>query len=540
MKRWILAILSLALLGGLIGWRVKQKQGEAQAQIEQKEKRQKTPPLVGVAMVTKRDIVQDFEAVGSVEAPYTVQISSKITGRIEYLQVHEGDAVKKGQVLVRLETSQLEAQVNQQQAILAEARSRLAQAQIAQAPTNAGITSQIHQQDAALASAKADYAQTQAKYDADIASATGALTDANARYLASRTAVTVAEANVRNAEATYNNAKSRYERLQNLLEKGFVAAQLVDDARTAMLAQQAAVDVVKAQVQSATAMRESNLSLRKVAEKQLEIVKIKGPADLQASQAKLDQAKATLEFAKANRAQRPAYQQNIEALKASVQAAEASLRNIIALRAEAVLTAPMDGYITGHTIDKGSTASPGQTLLTMQEFRDVWATVPVPEEISRLVRVGMPAKVTCDAIPNETFTGRVVQLNPSGDPTSRQFTVRVLVNNAQNKIKPGMFTRVHLTTEKQTASTVVPKEALQNRPEGSYVMVVGADKHVSFRTVVVGATDTNYASIVQGLKEGEQIVVLSAAPLKEGQEVKMEEPKKEAKPVKETSKEPKP
>lgn len=540
MKRWILAILSLALLGGLIGWRVKQKQGEAQAQIEQKEKRQKTPPLVGVAMVTKRDIVQDFEAVGSVEAPYTVQISSKITGRIEYLQVHEGDAVKKGQVLVRLETSQLEAQVNQQQAILAEARSRLAQAQIAQAPTNAGITSQIHQQDAALASAKADYAQTQAKYDADIASATGALTDANARYLASRTAVTVAEANVRNAEATYNNSKARYERLQNLLEKGFVAAQLVDDARTAMLAQQAAVDVVKAQVQSATAMRESNLSLRKVAEKQLEIVKIKGPADLQASQAKLDQAKATLEFAKANRAQRPAYQQNIEALKASVQAAEASLRNIIALRAEAVLTAPMDGYITGHTIDKGSTASPGQTLLTMQEFRDVWATVPVPEEISRLVRVGMPAKVTCDAIPNETFTGRVVQLNPSGDPTSRQFTVRVLVNNAQNKIKPGMFTRVHLTTEKQTASTVVPKEALQNRPEGSYVMVVGADKHVSFRTVVVGATDTNYASIVQGLKEGEQIVVLSAAPLKEGQEVKMEEPKKEAKPVKETSKEPKP
>lgn len=537
MKRWILVMLLLGSLLGLIGWRVRLKQNDALAQIQQKEKRQKNPPLVGVTEVTERDIIQDFEAVGSVEAPYNVQMSSKITGRIEYLQVHEGDVVTKGQVLVRLDISQLEAQVNQQQASLAETRSRLAQAQIGQAPANAGIISQIHQQDAALASAKADLEQTKAHYEADIAGATGALTDANARYLASRTAVVVTEANVRNAEANLANTKSRYDRLQNLLDKGFVAAQVVDDARTAMVAQQTAVEVVKAQVLSAMAQRDSNLSLRKVAEKQLEIVKLKGPSDLQVSQAKLDQVKAALEFAKANRAQKPAYQQNIEALKSAVKAAEASLQNTVALRAEAVLKAPIDGYVTGRTMDVGTTVSPGQMILTVQEFREVWATIPVPEEISRLVKVGQSATVSCDAVPGKIFPGRVVQLNPSADPSSRQFTVRVLVNNAANTIKPGMFTRVHLTTERQDASLVVPKEAVQLRPEGSYVIVVGADKHVTLRTVVTGTSDTNYIALLEGVKRGETVVILSASALKEGQEVKIEEKKKDVAPS--GSKEPK-
>ncbi len=542
MKRWIPVFIVLAGLGGWFGWRVKQKQGEAIEQVQQKERRQKAPALVGITEVALRDMVQDIEAVGTVESPSNVQVAAKIAGRIMYLQVREGDPVKRGQVLVRLDPSQLEAQVRQQEATVAEARSRLAQVLLGQAPNNANITTQIRQQEAAVASAKADYEQTKARYDADIASASGALTEANARYMAARTNVNVTEANIRNAEANLENTKSRYNRLLNLLEKGFVAAQLVDDARTAVTAQQTAVDVAKAQRGAAMAQRDSNLTLRTVAEKQVEIVKLKGPADLQASAAKLEQAKAALELAKANTAQKPAYQQNIAALRANLLAAEANLKNIITQRAEAVLISSLDGYVTARSLDVGAMASPGQAILTVQEFRDVWVAMPLPEEASRKVRIGQTASITFDALPGKNFSGKTVQVNPSSDPNSRQFMVRVLLSNAQNMIKPGMFARVKILMDRTEQVVAIPKEALQQRPEGKYVIVVGKDNVARFHPIVVGASDSDYTAIPNGLEVGDKIVVLSASPVKEGQEVKVDTKKPEATPAEKSAekKEPKP
>src|SRR5207253_2677940 len=118
------------------------------------------------------------EAVGSVEAPLNVRISPKVTGRIDYLQAHEGDRVTQGEVLVRIDPSEIEAQVSQQQAAVAEAESRLAQAQITQNPTNVGVNTQITQQQAALASVRADYNQTKQNYSSQVASANAAVTDA--------------------------------------------------------------------------------------------------------------------------------------------------------------------------------------------------------------------------------------------------------------------------------------------------------------------------------------------------------------------------
>ncbi len=116
----------------------------------------KAPAPVTLASVTVQDIVSHFEYVGSVEAPLSVQIAPKVTGRIDFLQVKEGDHVSKGQMLVRLDPSDVQAQVQQQRATLAQAKYRLAQAQITQDPTNVSATTQIKQQEAVVASARAD------------------------------------------------------------------------------------------------------------------------------------------------------------------------------------------------------------------------------------------------------------------------------------------------------------------------------------------------------------------------------------------------
>ena len=109
----------------------------------------KAAPPVTVAPVASRDIVHTFVGVGSVVAPINVKIAPKVSGRLDYLTVREGAAVTPKDVIARINPSQIVAQISQQKAAVAEAQSRLAQAQFTQSPTNVNVTTQIEQQVAA-------------------------------------------------------------------------------------------------------------------------------------------------------------------------------------------------------------------------------------------------------------------------------------------------------------------------------------------------------------------------------------------------------
>src|SRR5581483_4172802 len=194
MKRFLYVLVPILALGLMIAWRLNVKKTEAAQQTKQREARMKAPPMVSVAPAQTRDIVQTFEAVGSVEAPFNVKIAPRLTGQIDFLQVREGDHVKKGQVLVRIDPSDLNSQVRQQQAALAEAQYRLAQAQINQNPTNVSVSTQIQQQAAAAA----------------------AVTDAQGRVDNANAAIGNAEAAIRSAQANLDNAQARYNRILDL------------------------------------------------------------------------------------------------------------------------------------------------------------------------------------------------------------------------------------------------------------------------------------------------------------------------------------
>src|SRR5260221_9171182 len=134
MKRLIIILVPVVALGGLIAWRLQRKQQDALAQTAQRTARSKAPTVVSVAPVVRRDVVETFETSGTIESPFNVKLSAKSPGRIEYLQVREGDRVQAGQALVRLDSSDIEAEVARNQALLAESRSRLAQALLNQNP----------------------------------------------------------------------------------------------------------------------------------------------------------------------------------------------------------------------------------------------------------------------------------------------------------------------------------------------------------------------------------------------------------------------
>ncbi len=506
MKRRFLALIPLVLILSLVGWRLNERRSEQAAMNQQQSARMNFAPVVSLAPAEVRDISSVFKATGSVEAPLNVKMASKITGRIDYLQAREGDRVRKGQVLVRIDPSEIEATVQQQQANLAEARYRLAQAQLNQSPANVAVNTQIRQQKASVASATADYNQVRENHKAQMASAAADVRDAEAK-------VTSAQAGIRAAQANLDNETARYNRIVGLYKQGFTAAQDVDDARAEVSVRQSALEIARELLKSAAAQKDS-------AEQDARIVKTRGEADIAASKARLDQAKASLDYATANSVQKPAYEQSLSALRSSVDAARAALRMAEARRADTVLKAPLDGVVTARYVDPGAIATPGQPIIAVQFTRQIWVTIAVPEEISPRLHIGQPARVTVDALPERVFTGSIIQVNGAADPESRQLMARVILDNRDGLFKPGMYARVFIETDRVKSAVAVPREALNRDGDGQFVMVVDAANKAVRRAVSVGAEDSANIAIDEGLRPGEKVVVMSAAPVRDGQEVR--------------------
>jgi membrane fusion protein (multidrug efflux system) len=152
-------------------------------------------------------------------------------------------------------------------------------------------------------------------------------------------------------------------------------------------------------------------------------------------------------------------------------------------------------------------------------MRQVWVTVSVPEEVGGRIRLGQMGEVRLDALPGRTFTGKVTQVNPSADPASRQFSVRLTLDNPDFTIRPGTFAHVSLQTEVVHDALVVPREAVQHDRDGDYVLVIDDQSVVQHRPVTLGVQSVAVIAITSGLRPGEKVVTLTAYPLKDGQAV---------------------
>jgi len=596
MKKVLLVLIPLLVLGGLIFWRFTQKKSAEGSPMGGGMMRG-GPASVELAEAQLRDIMKTFQATGTVESMQNVKISPRVSGRIDFLEAREGDRVAQGQVLVRIDASDVRAQVRQQEAQLAEAKYRLAQTQLNQGPTDIAVATQIRQQEAGLASARAELRQAEQTYAAQLESIKASLDDAKNKIDNAAAAVASAEADQRLAEQSYaaqlaandasvedaqgkienvnaavanaqsginsaqanlDNAIAKRDRTVELFKKGFVSAQEVDNAKTAVTVQQAGVETAKGQLKAAQAALNSAQAQKKSTEQQAAIAKMKADAardsanarvtqaktslasaqaqqrsieqqtaitranaeaNVTAADSRVEQATASLENARAS-TQSPAFRQSLEALKAGVEAARASLDSAKAKLNDTVLRSPLDGVVTARAQDPGALASPGQSILTIQSLNHIWVTVAVPEEVCMKVHLSQPATAAFDALGGKIYAARVAQVNPSADLQSRMFIVRVVLDNRNHTFSPGMFAKVTLITEQAKDAVAVPREAVkQDRDGSSYVFVKEDDGNAHQQAVTTGLSDSDWISITSGLKPKQEVVTMSAMPLRDGQAI---------------------
>ncbi|MGV3613967.1 MAG: efflux RND transporter periplasmic adaptor subunit [Fimbriimonas sp.] len=543
MKTRIWIIVMAVALVALVGWRfsVNKKLAEAQAQGQGGGGRGagggggrggpggggpggggggRQAPAVELATAKAGVLESRLLAVGSVESPQRVELSPRTSGRIQSLTAREGDAVTKGQALVTLDPADLQQRVAEREAAVAEARSRLAQAQIGAGPVEANIRGGILQARAALASAQAELRQLQQTRDAQIAAADAAVTEQQGRVDAAEAQVSNAQAAVAREESSLINLQTRFERLNSLFLKGFVAGQEVDDARTAADVQRKQVDVAEAQLASARSAVGSAKANLAATRNQASIVRRRSAAEIQSGQARVAQAQSDVTVASANRANTPAYEENIRALQANVSAAQAQVQQARTLLGEAVVRSPIDGVVTARNADPGAIASPGTAVLVVQSIDWLYLVTSIPLEESGKVRQGQSANVTFDALPNRTFVGKVTNINPAANVQSRQIQIRIRLENPDRAIKPGMYGEVGFLVSRTQAPVTVPREAVRTAENQSTVTVVDAENKATVKPVKVGLMDAKTAQILEGLEVGERVVTLSYQGVRDGQTVR--------------------
>ena len=171
------------------------------------------------------------------------------------------------------------------------------------------------------------------------------------------------------------------------------------------------------------------------------------------------------------------------------------------------VTSPIGGVIQSLDVRAGMTLEAGQTLARINGLTTVWLDVAVPEAQTGSVRIGQQVSAMLPAYPGESFAGKVSAILPEASLDTRSLRVRVELPNRDARLKPGMTAQVRIAAGDAQNVLRVPSEALIRTGKRTLVMV--AEKDGRYRPVEVrtGAESGEFTAIMEGLQEGQQVVV---------------------------------
>lgn len=207
-----------------------------------------------------------------------------------------------------------------------------------------------------------------------------------------------------------------------------------------------------------------------------------------------------------------------------VRAAEGALSLYDSKLTGATITSPRDGVVVKRHLQAGFYAKAGSPLVTVADISTLLAKATVGEaEISQLM-LGASVKVKIEALGGQEFVGTITRLSPVATMPSRTFTAEISIPNQQNILKAGMFAKVEVPVQVHAQAVAIPETALVMREDIKTVYVLTADNKVQQRVLKLGYVGGGWAEVLDGVKEGEQIVTAGQNKLRDGSTVRLGAP----------------
>jgi multidrug efflux pump subunit AcrA (membrane-fusion protein) len=509
-RRVWLILLLVALVAGGSGYAYYARTvGAAQAEAE---------PAVQTTVARRGNITVSATGAGTVMAAEEIELGFTTSGRLTEMLVRVGDRVEAGDVLARVDDRSA-------QEALANAQLQLAQAamQSDASSTETGIS----YDEISVAQAQINLDQAQAERDAllnwavdpdevalleaNVVAAEAAYNAANGQAAASSSSIAVSAISVDQAERNLASVQEAYDtawdsardwELNDPFRADMLKAEREGTAE-ALLRAQEALRVAElnynatAAGSSSSGIANSQTSLLSAQQALAEA--LAGPAaeEIEAAEIAVRQAELSYQQALLNQ----------EANAISLAQAELEVASAEGAVDGTALIAPIAGTVTAVNFDVGENAS--GTVIVLADLEQPLLEVYLDESDMGMVGMDYEVEVVFDALPEETFTGRIVQIDPTLVNSNGVSAVRALVQlDADSFAKPqtlpvGLNGTAEVIGGRAQNAVIVPVEALREIGDGEYAVFVMEEGEPRLRMVEVGLMDFTFVEITAGLEEGE-------------------------------------
>ena len=184
--------------------------------------------------------------------------------------------------------------------------------------------------------------------------------------------------------------------------------------------------------------------------------------------------------------------------------------------------APFDGVIVDlphYTTD--IRVEQGKPVVSLMAYDKMYMDINLPESSIRYVKEAQPVYITHYTIPGDTLRGKISELSPAISSETRTYKGKVLVDNNQLKLRPGMFAKADIVVDRADSSIIIPKDVILSNRRRKYVYVVEKNT-AKIRNLETGLEDEYNIEIISGLKVNDNLVVKGFETLKEDAKVKIQ------------------
>ena len=446
--------------------------------------------------VARGDLTVKVNGSGKTAYANDAKLAFGSAGKVDLLAVKKLDSVKKGTVLARLNTDNLELSLSQ-------AKTGEAQAQVAQSQSQVALTqAQIGETQAQSALSQAEYSLTAAQFNLDRSQTVSDIKDAINDL---QIQISTIKANQTQAQALGDTAAA------SALNQNLNATNLELAKQNKKLADLLAKDEYALSADSPTYViiagdKYNRLSVEDVRMKQKQVE----AAQLAVTQAKqgIDQAKQNTELAG----------KSVEQTKRALAQAQQNTAYIQKQITEATIIAPFDGIVSGLDVKQGDfLATPGLSTGTPIYLIDP-SSLEISAEIDEIdvagVKPNQKVAISLDALPEAKFEGIVTAISVT--PIVKQVNTGVVayeakisfVGNPPAEAKAGMTANVDIVTGAKKDVLLVPNKSIKRNAQGQTVVNVVINQKTEERQVRLGLTDGSQTEVISGLQAGDKVVKL--------------------------------
>lgn len=426
---------------------------------------------VEVTVLSPGDIKKELIYAGQVSAAESVNVISKVTGKVLTTYFDVGDEVKVGDVLFKLDEKDIKDQQRQVEAQIAQAEQGIKTAENAvKTATGGQYQSQVLQQETSIEN-----------YSKQLENALIVLENA-------KTAISNAETGVENARKAFENTASQFESTKILYGSGLVAQNDYDRAELGYEQAEAAYT----QAEAALKQAQNGYAQAQISYETLTMVQ--------------DRAKEGLSLTTSTVAE-----DNKRQAQLAVESAKAG-RDILMIQKELIentlkdtaVTSPISGIISGRNAKENEYVSNQAPAYTIVNIGSVYVDVKVSELIINNLHPGDEVDVILSALGSDAVKGKIYTVSPTADGTGT-FPVKIEIENASGLLKPGMFAEIHFIKEQSSGALVLPRNTVLSDENISYVYVESGGYSVK-TPVTVGIDNGRDIEIISGLKAGDRVI----------------------------------